>query len=674
MERLTGKEGSSRLRTAGNQPDANGCMLWGMLHQSSPKARLAFRVGVVGHRPNRLQNADLDKLGELIHQVLEAVRDEVTSFAASASSKKLYSDEEPILRAVTPLAEGTDRIFADQALDLKYELCCPMPFHQEEFEEDFKAPHALEENSLDRFRGLFSTAKATRGLTVFQLDGERSNEADAYGAAGRIVLNQSDLLVVVWDGGKPAGGGGTIETLHEAIGYGVPVVWVSALKPHSWQVLRSEEEIRCPKGVRPCFPEPSTMSISDAVRPIVNKEIALPGVPEPETPSSRPDAATSAEKYFGEHRPRLHLAVLWKLFRDLVGSAKLARPNLFLKDYEAELADKWPTGTGTPTSKWVNERLLPHYAWSDKLADRYADAYRSTYIFIYLAAAFAVFLALLPMAAGWQEGKHIGQAFCVVGEFAILLSIIGLLTWEKTRCWHRRWLAYRLLAELIRQLKCLLPLGGGPPLPRIPEHLALFGDPGQTWMYWQLRAIARATGIPDASVTPAYLDDCVEYIDRLVRGSDSQIKFHIDNQERTEHLNHRLHVAALWMFGLTLACIAIHLLPHLLSRFGFAVAGHEELDRWLTLACATLPAFGAAMGGISNQGEFARIAKRSRSMANLLGRFAERIDSLHAQRATGKDVLHLKQVADLAGGVTQLMVDEVVEWRVIFIDRPATAA
>jgi hypothetical protein len=80
------------------------------------------------------------------------------------------------------------------------------------------------------------------------------------------------------------------------------------------------------------------------------------------------------------------------------------------------------------------------------------------------------------------------------------------------------------------------------------------------------------------------------------------------------------------------------------------------------------------MGGINNQGEFARIEKRSRSMTDLLRRFADRIDSLQVQKVSGVDGLRLKQVADLAGGVTQLMVDEVVEWRVIFIDRPATAA
>jgi len=138
---------------------------FGMPRQSPPHARLAFRVGVVGHRPNRLKDADLAQLGEMIYEVLDAVRAEVVRFADSPSGRSLYSVEQPILRAVTPLAEGTDRIFADQALKLRYELCCPMPFHQEDYEQDFAASQALEENSLDRFRRLLARAKADPGLT-----------------------------------------------------------------------------------------------------------------------------------------------------------------------------------------------------------------------------------------------------------------------------------------------------------------------------------------------------------------------------------------------------------------------------------------------------------------------------------------------------------------------------
>jgi hypothetical protein len=61
-------------------------------------------------------------------------------------------------------------------------------------------------------------------------------------------------------------------------------------------------------------------------------------------------------------------------------------------------------------------------------------------------------------------------------------------------------------------------------------------------------------------------------------------------------------------------------------------------------------------------------------MTDLIGYFSKWIDLLQTQTASPGGNLRLVHVATLAGGVTQLMVDEVVEWRVIFTDRPTMAA
>ena len=137
-----------------------------------------------------------------------------------------------MLRAISPLAEGTDRIFAEQALELGFKLCCVLPFPQAEFENDFAAGKALENDSLVPFQGLLAQA-ATR----FELDGIRRPEGEAYGAGGRMVLNQSDLLIVVWDGKRLGKRGGTEETFDEALNRGVTVAWIDADAPHQWQLL-----------------------------------------------------------------------------------------------------------------------------------------------------------------------------------------------------------------------------------------------------------------------------------------------------------------------------------------------------------------------------------------------------------------------------------------------------
>jgi hypothetical protein len=328
---------------------------------------------------------------------------------------------------------------------------------------------------------------------------------------------------------------------------------------------------------------------------------------------------------------------------------------------------------------WVNNRLRPHYAWADKRGDMYADAYRSAYVLTYLLSATAVFMALLPMAAN-LEG--IGETVCVAIEFVILLTIVLLLVFGRWRHWHERWMEYRLLAELIRQIRFLIPLGGGRPFPRAPIHHGVYENLNQTWMYWHMRAIGRAAGIPPAKVTPDYVHDCLRYVAEIVNGSDGQLKFHRDTETRSNEIGHRLHVTATLLFVLTIVSIAIHLalglsssasIPPWLPTY-FLTLHHAAIDRWLVLTAATFPALGAALSGIANQGEFARLAKRSAAMGDAFEQFAGLIEELQSRDDQKRPPLKLSQVVLLASKIAEIMVDEVADWRVVVVEQPTHAA
>ena len=92
---------------------------------SPPRPDLAFRVGIVGHRPNRLpKDAEtLDALRRMLRAVLSAVKAAVQCHAALPPGQTQFSTAAPVLRAVSPLAEGTDRMFADAfELELAFDL------------------------------------------------------------------------------------------------------------------------------------------------------------------------------------------------------------------------------------------------------------------------------------------------------------------------------------------------------------------------------------------------------------------------------------------------------------------------------------------------------------------------------------------------------------------------
>jgi hypothetical protein len=256
----------------------------------------------------------------------------------------------------------------------------------------------------------------------------------------------------------------------------------------------------------------------------------------------------------------------------------------------------------------------------------------------------------------------------------MLSRIVWLLVFGRRRHWHERWMEYRLLAELIRQLRFLIPLGGGRPFPNVPAHLAEYGNLTQTWMHWHMRAIARATGIPQEKVTRPYVVECIDYLDRVVSGpSGGQLKFHKDTETRSHNIAHRLHWASTALFGLTFVGVGLHFALDLwehcpaLPRLHLSETITEGLARGLVLASAAWPALGAALVGISNQGEFARLAKRSAAMADCFEVFAKEVEKLKSE---GK----LSQVVSLAEKIAKVMVDEVSDWRVVFIDRPQTAA
>src|SRR6185312_444365 len=140
---------------------------------------------------------------------------------------------------------------------------------------DFVAPAALETDSLAHFRELLDQARAGAGLTIFQMDGDRAEAPEAYGAAGRVVLNQTDLLVVVWDGGEPKGRGGTVHSLREALRFHVPTIWIDARHPKLWHLLHTHADLAAAQSNTTELP-PDPRRLSEAIFGVVRAEISLP--------------------------------------------------------------------------------------------------------------------------------------------------------------------------------------------------------------------------------------------------------------------------------------------------------------------------------------------------------------------------------------------------------------
>jgi hypothetical protein len=185
-------------------------------------------VGTTGHRPNRLREADLGLLRERVREMLRLLRATFRDLTGERGATRL-------LRVLSALAEGSDRIVAQEAIPLGFQLEGILPFRQEEYERDFESTESRAE-----FHDLLS-----RAAEVLELAGSRQNRETrqaAYSAAGRSLLEKSRVLLAVWDGRRGRGKGGTAEVIADALGRRIPTIWISSIPPHGAQLLGAAGE------------------------------------------------------------------------------------------------------------------------------------------------------------------------------------------------------------------------------------------------------------------------------------------------------------------------------------------------------------------------------------------------------------------------------------------------
>lgn len=595
----------------GRPPDSRS----GPAHQSPPPTRLTVRVGVAGHRPNRLQESDDGLLRANVREALSlaarAARD------VRSQSDDAYASAPACLRVISPLAEGADRIVAEEGLRLGFELQCILPFDRDVYEEDFESAE-----SRAQYRSLLD-----RSTAVLELDGSPEPGVardQAYEAAGRMVLLHCDLLVVIWDREPARGRGGTAQIVEEALQRGIPTLWMDSRAPHRLAALAYEHD-RPPRD-------------TDLQRPIDTLIASLLPPAGDIAPAGRPDLRRT---YFAERQPRSLLPAgwIWGVFWNLM----LLRPRLpalrvpgFQRHAEAEWRREWSAQPDLPpgVTAWLESALRGHYAWADGLASYYGNMYRSAFVLNYFLAVAAVLLALF------------GREFIkTVIAIAIILLILVNTEIGRRRRWHERWIDYRMLAESLRQFRFLALLGRLPPFSRPPAHSA-YGDPTDSWMMWHLRAVERQAGIVGARFDAAYIEACrALMLDVLVSG---QIDYHRESARRLATLDRRLRRLGVATYAGVLAA----LLALLLVRSGL-----------LTIAEAVLPALGAALAAIRGQAEVERLVKRSRAMSRQLERYAADLEQLAPAPSAAA-------VARIAESAAETMISENLDWRVVFQERP----
>lgn len=164
------------------------------LDDAAPRGReaSAFVFGVSGHRD--LVAADLPKLRNELRRIFR---------------RYLEAYPQKTFELLTPLAEGADRVAAEEALASGIKLVVPLPMAQAEYERDFTTAE-----SLTTFRQLLRQAAsqvevANDSQEDKHLTKSGGTRARKYAAVGDYIARKSHVLILLWDGKDNQKLGGT---------------------------------------------------------------------------------------------------------------------------------------------------------------------------------------------------------------------------------------------------------------------------------------------------------------------------------------------------------------------------------------------------------------------------------------------------------------------------------
>lgn len=563
-----------------------------------PDVLPVLQVSAIGHR--NLVSADIAALSAAARAALGRI-EEAARLAMQASSVQRRRGVE--LRCICALAEGADLLFAQAALDLNYSLSAALPFHREIYRDDFASPEA--KSAYDRLLG--------QAISVYELDGVYGDEL-AYRTVGRLLIEQSDIMLAIWDGRPERGPGGTGEVIREARNAGVPVIAISPNAPYAVSVFVAGAK----EGV-------------STVEAIVEHILV----------HTAKNSAVPLQLYLAEDLQRRRRApdLLRHLENALLlvgGKGAAQREERSPPAAGAEFSHR--SGQAIALLAEVDRRFGPHYDAANALAIRYAALYRTSALLRYLSVLPATIAAFYAF-----EGTPFESRLGFLAQLLVLAGTLLIYYFDEHGQWHRRFLDYRFLAETLRQSRLVALFGSTAALPRLPPHLV---STASDWVNWRLHAVIRSLGLVSARVDPPFLDSVRADIYAELK---SQIGYYERRGLQFGALSHILRRFGVYLFA---AGLVFTVVREIMAVFGLSGASYK-MSAELALF---IPAFAPIFLGIRSQNEYERLSQRYTSMSREFRRI---------QQTLTAGILDRTQLEGVARSMVSVMQGEVSDWRVL---------
>ena len=640
---------------------------------TGPLPRLA--IGVTGHR---LGHPAMAHTRAAVTSQLEALFDQLDTLVAGEA--RTLGDIAPS-RLLALLADGVDQMAAEFALARGWELAVPLPFGrrlntainahagtladaQALLAGDVPADPACAANAA-RIQAwyakarLFELADHDESLAqqlLFSLEHPHNrNAAQLFAAntsanaalAGRVMIEQADFLIAVWDGASATLAGGTGHTIAAALDRGCPVVRIDPLAPGAWHILHAPESLA-------------------ALAPSEDRDAALAQLVRSALRPGEGGALQAGARALASEQWHPRSSRLWTAYRRIEalfgGDPRPLRS--LVSRYEPPEAAATGSGAGVLAALAalpggdpelpgrVEREVMRPGAWADGISARLSDAYRGgmTTSFVLSALAITCGISYEPFASA--ERKWIFAS----GEFLLLAAILLIIWRGSKQRWHKRWFETRRVAEYLRHSPTLLALGVARPPSRWPR------GSGSGWPEYYARHALRALGLPQVALTKDYLRAAAGPL--LSAHVAGQRDYHRAKARRLRQVHHRLDRLSGQLFQCAIASVSTYLITKAGSELGLVGAeGVHNVGKIASYLGVIFPTFGAALAGIRYFGDFERFSAISEVTA-------AKLDGVHQRLAlllsAPDHALSYAQVSELAHAADDIVVSEIENWQSVF--------
>lgn len=616
--------------------------------------RVALTLGIVGHRADRINGKIADEVHNTIYRLIKLLDQKLESIRATDvdCDGPFCRENGQILSLISALAEGSDLIAAEAALDAHIALDVILPFSREVSRADGRADPAGQA----RYDAVLNKARST---LVLDLPDNADKRAAAYDLAGRILVGQSDIMIAVWDGGPSGGRGGTREMIERAMRIGLPIMHIHPAQPQRAQLMWQRpqrfterechiDDMRARAVELRLDTDGGCAELTKMVSRITEAPGELRGTREQNKSPKAHDS--KAARHFLEDQQRAPDA----------GPRNEAKN---LREAIAPFGDNELHLTESERDRSPLTRMLNAYAAADATANRFGSEFRRTVIHIFICSAIAIIAAALAAALPhlipqhgdtFSEGNSgtnwrlISHLVLVLIELIAIASMIYLTSHGRNQQIHRRWIDAREVAERMRQTIIFWTLGIWPwPL-----------SEADGWIGWYVRAHQRQQSLCDNRHSPAWKGDLKHILSHLIEG---QIGYHERNDIKMHKYSKRLEW---WTWGLLLLTMGLLVfltglgawktLPFLPPLNGAWECIFNQLEASVAPITIITAAASFALYGLRTTLDYEGV--RERSQGSL-----EKLQKKQAELASIDDMVELHAFAER---LSNLMLEELHHWRI----------